>query len=72
MAKAKKLFIWKEVLCDYTCGVIFAMASTPDEARKKVLENVKDWERPSVVAAMAEEPEVHTTSYGFSVWGGAG
>ena len=33
----KKLYVWREVLCDYTCGIIFTFANSPEEARKKVL-----------------------------------
>ena len=70
MAKAKKLFIWRGVPCDYTCGVVCAMASTPDEARKLVLKNAPDWARKPLAAAMLDEPEVHNEPFGFYIYGG--
>ena len=32
-----KLYIWRDVLCDYTCGMIVAMAENVAEAREVVL-----------------------------------
>lgn len=70
MEKTLKLYIWKDVLSDYTDGVIFALATDADSARKIVLKNAKDWEIRSFKAAMSTKPEVHTKPYGFAVWGG--
>ena len=38
-----KLFIWKEVLCDYTCGIIMAIAHDLEEARAVVIANQDEW-----------------------------
>jgi len=32
-----KLFVWEDVLCDYTCGQMIALASTIEEAREILL-----------------------------------
>lgn len=43
MTKTKqlKLYIWEDVLCDYTCGVMFALAHNEDEARRLVLKSLR-------------------------------
>ncbi len=35
-----KLYIWQDVLCDYTPGIAFAMASSEDEARQQIRERL--------------------------------
>lgn len=66
-----KLYIWKDVLEDYTSGIIFAMAYTLAQARKVVVDNADDWARESVASAvMGDKPEVHETPYGFYIRGG--
>jgi len=32
-----KLYVWEDVLCDYSCGVMFALAYDEDEARRLIL-----------------------------------
>ena len=27
-----KLYVWRDVLCDYTCGIAFAIAESPERA----------------------------------------
>lgn len=71
MEKTLKLYIWKNVLGDYTEGVVFALATDADSARKIVLKGAKDWEKRNLKAAMSTKPEVHAKSYGFAVWGGS-
>lgn len=34
----KKLYIWHNVLCDYTCGIIFGIAETPKQIIDKLIE----------------------------------
>jgi hypothetical protein len=67
-----KLFIWKNVLCDYTSGVVFALAKDVEQARQIVLKNLDELPLTGTVKqAMSEEPEVHEEPYGFALWGGA-
>jgi len=37
-----KLFVWKNVLCDYTCGMAFAYAQTLEDALKCFPDYVRD------------------------------
>ena len=67
--KKLKLYVWENVLTDYTDGIIFALASTVEEARAKVLK--KDSLRPVADAIMAE-PDVYDSPIGFTLWGGGG
>lgn len=34
-----KLYVWENVLCDYWAGVAFALAHSPDEAKRLIIEN---------------------------------
>lgn len=40
--KRLKLYVWDGVLCDWTCGVAFALASSPEEAKKQLLEQIDE------------------------------
>ena len=70
MAKKLRLFVWRDVLCDYTCGIIAAIATDADEAREAVVAGLEDWERPTLYAEMGKPPEVHDAPFGVHVWGG--
>ena len=62
-----KLYVWEGVLCDYTCGVIFALAHDVREARQLVLAGGGN----SVYTSdMVAEPQVFDSPIGFSVLGG--
>ena len=37
MTKKLKLFVWKNVLSDYTSGIMFALAYDVEEARKAIM-----------------------------------
>lgn len=37
MGKKMKLYVWKNVLTDYTSGIMFAVAPSADGARKELL-----------------------------------
>ncbi len=70
--KTLKLYIWKDVLCDYTSGIIFAMAYTLAQARKVVVDCADDWARESVAGAVIKsDPEIHESPYGFFIYGGS-
>lgn len=39
-----KLFVWKDVLCDYTCGMIICVAEDLESAKVEFEKTVKaDW-----------------------------
>ena len=66
-----RLYVWHEVLSDYTHGVIFALASSAEEARRVVIAQVKeDWQRVSIERAITNDPAVYDSPVGFFVFGG--
>lgn len=60
-----KLFVWHNVLTDWTDGVMFAYANNVEEARKMVLQDCG-----YVGKDLDQEPSVYTKPAGFAVWGG--
>ena len=68
-----KLFVWKNVLTDYTSGIAFALAENADEARKLILDkHVKErsFIDDTLVSDLNAEPLVVDSKEGFYVWGG--
>ena len=61
--KKLKLFVWEHVLCDYTCGVMFALAPDVEIARQMLQEEDTNNERYT-------EPIVYTEPFALAVWGG--
>lgn len=64
-----KLFVWKEVLCDYYCGVMFALAPDVETARRLVLDSM-DWESSTAEQDLKSEPDVYETEFGLALYGG--
>lgn len=63
-----KLFVWKGVMCDYTCGLAFALAPDIETARDMVIrDGASEWEIKQA------EPLVIETDQTFAahVWGGS-
>lgn len=55
------LYVWHDALADYTGGVIFAMASSVEAARKKVLACAEsDYQRNSFAREIQGEPAMYT------------
>ena len=73
--RSLKLFVWRDVLCDFGCGAIFALAETVEQARQVVLDKAKDdekdYEIENLTLAMSYEPDVYTPAFGFWVNGTA-
>ncbi len=67
--KPLRLYVWSQTLCDYSCGVMFAFASSPDKARKAIVKAMGDYD--GVHRDLTSEPEVVTKTKGFGVWGGS-
>ncbi len=67
MRKKLRLYLWTEVLCDYTHGVMFALATSPEEARKLLLETC------SYLPAdeLAREPQEIESPFAYHLWGGS-
>ena len=72
MAKGElKLFIWRGIRCDYTCGIGFAVAATKEEAIESIRKVSEDWEWRSYAGELlTNEPEVHDPPYGGWISGG--
>ena len=58
--------VWCNVVCDYTIGMIVALASDVDEARRMLL---AEWEYIPETD-LAQEPLEVTEPTAFAVWGG--
>ena len=61
-----KLYVWEDVLADYTSGVMFALATSAAEARRLIGEKC-DYVPP---CDLAKEPKCIEKPEGFVVWGG--
>lgn len=69
MAEDLKLYVWEDVLTDYTCGAMFCLAASEEEARELLLE--QDNHIPS--ADIEKQPSIYdpkTEKVAFVVWGG--
>lgn len=68
MRKKMKLFVWTDVLTDYTSGIMFALAKDAEEARKLLREKcsyIPD-------ADLGQTPDEYdlNTPLAFYIWGG--
>jgi len=61
-----KLFVWEDVLRDYSTGVMFALAKDESEARKLLLEQCPHLPDEDI----NEQPKVVEEPYSFILWGG--
>ena len=66
MSKKMKLFVWEDVLTDYTAGVMFALAPDVETARKMLLETCDYLPADD----LAKEPKVYLEPFALAVWGG--
>jgi len=62
-----KLYVWENVLVDYTDGIMFALANSAEEARAVILEECS---LQSVVTDLKSEPRAVDKPEGFIIWGG--
>jgi hypothetical protein len=63
-----KLYVWDEVLTDWTSGIIFALAKSEEQARELVME--ENGESEYVRKEIAKAPKVYTTPMASLTWGG--
>lgn len=66
MKEGLRLFVWRNVLTDYSSGIMFALAASPDHARELLLAGCSYLPPED----LAQEPEVFDTAVAFSLWGG--
>ena len=66
-----RMYIWRDVLVDYTSGIAVAMAHSVDEARAMILKQAEPWEVDMLGEDIAKEPdEIYEDPTGVHVWGG--
>lgn len=65
-----KLYIWRDIRCDYTCGIGFAMAYNLEEARQKIREYSEAWEWDAYKEELMNDPEIHEEPFGAWISGG--
>ena len=69
-----KLYIWHDVLCDYTCGMIVAMTENVEQARAVVLRQAKkrgeEWRYQYLADGIAGRPKVFRSPGAAWVSGG--
>lgn len=66
MKKKLKLYVWEDVLTDYSSGMMCALATSPEHARKLLLRECS-YIPPEDLKV---EPKVVSRAKGFLVWGG--
>jgi hypothetical protein len=75
MEKDLKLFVWEDVLTDYTPGIAFALAETKEEAINLIIEKhqVDHKYFPDVFykELLENEPDIYHSKCGFYLDGGA-
>lgn len=67
-----KLYVWEGVLTDYTDGIMFALASSVEEAREQIRNaHRKLWNsEPYFEADLAKVPDEYDSPVGFYLHGG--
>lgn len=69
--KNLKLYVWEDVLTDYTSGVIFALAENLTEAKRQVLKKTEKYSQDRIKKEMKyTKPKIVTDPEGFLIWGG--
>ena len=69
-----KLYVWEGILRDWSCGIAFALANSPEEAAQKVRESgLEGYEGKSGAGPMIDGvlPKVYDSPIGFYLWGGS-
>jgi len=66
MEKELKLFVWENILVNYTDGIMVALAPDVETARKLLLKRCEWLDKSDLY----REPNVYTEQVAFVVWGG--
>jgi len=73
--KNLKLFLWTDVLWDYTNGIAFALATNVEDARKLIISEYEETHSKDsarfAAELEAEAPEIIDKQFGFYHFGGA-
>ncbi len=67
-----KLYVWENVLTDYTSGIMFALANSIEEARELIIkkEGCEHFPEGLVRTDLKADPDVYDQPCGFTCWGG--
>ena len=72
---ALKLYVWTDVLTDYSSGIMFALAESADHAREIIHQEYEGksykeatW-KGTVWNDLSNEPSVYDSAIGFLIWG---
>ena len=66
MRQRLRLYVWEDVLSDYTSGVMFALAPSLEEARRMLIETGV----AAVEHAVTEPHKVYDRPFALALWGG--
>lgn len=70
MTRSLRLYVWRNVFYDYTPGIAFAIAKSPQHARELIAEG-SGYGLETVQQELAAEPDVYDRPYGFAISGGS-
>lgn len=70
MAAKLKLYVWENVLCDHTCGVMFTLARNPTHAREILQKHEGYYSEGLMAEGLKHEPNEYTLPKGIAIWGG--
>ncbi len=66
-----KLFVWEDVLEDYTCGIMFALAESVDQAREMIKAKNPNYEDDRIMKRdLKTDPKIIDQPEGFYSYGG--
>ena len=66
-----KLYVWRDVLTDYTSGIAVAAATSVEEARSVLVQQADDYEVAPLARDIAKAPDrVLELPAGAHCWGG--
>ena len=68
MRKKLRLYVWEDVLTDFSPGIMFALAYSVEDARKMLIE--REPNSHSVKEEVQQEPKVYDNPMAFIMWGG--
>jgi hypothetical protein len=62
-----KLYVWENVLCDYTCGMIICIAEDLESARKAWYKEFEEWMKMPITRQYAMEVQSEPIVYDLNV-----
>ena len=69
--KKLKLFVWENVLCDWTCGHIVVFASSVQNAREVVRATIDGCDHHSLLEVFTKDPIIYDDAVAIPCWGGS-